>query len=882
MAVLMSLNGNTSGDGFLLTPLFSTYDAEISLWTDTGTASVTLQASPNPAGLVFSQTALNLSTIPTAIQVHATLQSGSRGDTTIEVLQGTTVVVSFTVTSISKPIIHFRGRFEARFATDNLFYNRNPMYTSTVDTIPGGWTWGLEGEPNFVPTTNNVPENLEDTGKGRVIRLNNPIALRTHAAPVVSAVHSISGETVGGPETFLAGDPLIGQPANFGPDTYFAGNNPRDPSDPQPEEFFGAAVEPLALFELHFGSMFSGASEVGPFVAKSTTTNFKTRTPDSRPIANGLVGAASERAEFGLPSLQAFSETRIDLLVADYNALPPGPSQQRRNLARRIGHLLSSVSLSKRGAVLSANPGAFTVRTGTLTAGWEKEVYGGLPDSHTFNDGRVNTNLVFNPTGSSVIEYISQFTAFNIVWEPFAFHSDELCGHHKGLLTHLNADGTYAGDPHTRTLDGTLFDFQAVGEFTLLQGSGLEIQVRQTPVLTANPFADSYSELKVCVSLITAAAACVGKHRISFQPIERNSRLQFYVNGKPTDLTTEGLDLDSHRVSGFDANGETGIRIDYSDGTVVLFTPMFWNAHNMAYINVSVVNTKAHAGIMGYIPKGSWLPRLRNGQALGPKPPNLADRYQDLYKTFADSWRVTNNSSLFVYNQGTTTETFTDRNWPAGEPPCELKPQFEVPGTPVHQSITKAEAEVFCQKVTDPDLNAFCIFDVGTTGDKDFAEGYLFLQELRKCGTSVFIQGNEPPILPERKQQESDDVKPKIPPKNSIVVTTRVAPLMEGGDAPIGQVTFFVNGEPNGTPVKLDELGQARKTISGLSVGEHKIRVKYNPGKESKCQPSSSPNLIFTVDKEDIVIPPSKDRKWPWWLIILFLLLIILFIVFIF
>ena len=54
MAVNMSLGGKTGGDGFLIAPLDSNYDAEIALWTDVGTANVTLQASPNPANLVFT------------------------------------------------------------------------------------------------------------------------------------------------------------------------------------------------------------------------------------------------------------------------------------------------------------------------------------------------------------------------------------------------------------------------------------------------------------------------------------------------------------------------------------------------------------------------------------------------------------------------------------------------------------------------------------------------------------------------------------------------------------------------------------------------------------------------------------------------------------
>ena len=48
-------------------------------------------------------------------------------------------------------------------------------------------------------------------------------------------------------------------------------------------------------------------------------------------------------------------------------------------------------------------------------------------------------------------------------------------------------------------------------------------------------------------------------------------------------------------------------------------------------------------------------------------PASLQDRYAVLYKKFADSWRVTDKTSLFVYAPGTSTKTFTDRGWPAEE-----------------------------------------------------------------------------------------------------------------------------------------------------------------------------------------------------------------------
>ncbi len=92
-----------------------------------------------------------------------------------------------------------------------------------------------------------------------------------------------------------------------------------------------------------------------------------------------------------------------------------------------------------------------------------------------------------------------QFFAFDFQWNVFAFHSDELCGHHKGTLSgDLTMTGNSIGDPHTRTVNGTNYDFQAVGEFTLLRdGDQMEIQVRQTPVATQNPITDSYTRSDV-------------------------------------------------------------------------------------------------------------------------------------------------------------------------------------------------------------------------------------------------------------------------------------------------------------------------------------------------------------------------------------------------
>lgn len=858
MAVLWSLGGNTLGDGFLVAPFGTNYDAELALWSDAGNVAVTLLASPNPAGLDFSQSALNLTAIPSIVQVHSTLQSASRGDTTIQVLDGINVLASFTVTSINHPVVNFKGRFEARFATDGALYNANPIYTAVLDNVvPPGWTWGLEGEPSFVPPMNNVPENLV-MPVGRVVRLNNPAALRSHAAPVVSTVASISGATSAGTETFLTGDPIIGQPFDFGPDTYLAGNNSF--GSPQPEEYYSAAFEPMALFEIRIGNgalYFRGKSGIGPFTHKATFENEQTRTPDSRPVAAGLVGASSELAEFSLPAtLQTFSETRIDQLVVDYAALPAGDSTQRRNLKRRIGHLLASVGSIKRNAVLAANPGEFFQRQGTLPQGWpNKEVY----------NGKIDADLHALPGGSSVIAYFTEFFGFDLQWNPFGFHSDELCGYHKGTLkANLSMHGGHIGDPHTQTVDGTSYDFQGVGEFTLLRdGEGFEIQVRQTPVATQHPITDGYSGLTSCVSINTAVAIGLGQHRISLQPGKEGKRLQFWVDGKRAPLPFEGLELGSDRVTAIEVGGETGVRVDAANQTVVIVSPHFWTSYQVWYLNVEVAHTQASAGVMGIIPQGSWLPRLRSGETLGVMPGNLSDRWVELYQKYADSWRIDDAGSLFVYEGGQTTKAFSEPGWPAETAPCQLDGRFEVAGAPELVGMKEEEAEQICSAVIDKELHRNCVFDVATIGEEEWVKGYLVAQDLRLFGTRVELVGNEPPTQPNRTLGDQEDRSYRI--DHSQIVTATVVPLIPGRPTPTGTVTFSVDGIPVSRPKELDARGRAELAVPRSKPEEplfrrrrgkqRRVVATYAGGGKFNYLSSTSSVLLFTEAKLRIPKP---------------------------
>jgi hypothetical protein len=496
-------------------------------------------------------------------------------------------------------------------------------------------------------------------------------------------------------------------------------------------------------------------------------------------------------------------------------------------------------------------PDKFTTdRAGSDPVDWENtEHYVGKVDTslHAWPGG--------SPGASSVVAYLTQFFSFDFVWDPFAFNTDENCGYHTGTLKgDLSMTGNHIGDPHVHTVDGTAYDFQSVGEFTVLRdGERMEIQVRQWPVPTASPATDGHSGLTECVSINIAVAVRMERHRIALQQEPERQRLEFYVDGKPAEMPVNGIELGGSRVIAFAAaSGEHGIRVDFADGTVVLITPNYWGANSVWYLDVSVSNTSADEGVMGFIPKGSWLPRLRNGVDVGPRPALPHDRYVMLYKTFADSWRVTEKTSLFVYAPGTSTATFTDPDWPAEKLPCRLKPQFQIPGVKVHPGMPVDKAEMICRIVTDKNLYANCVFDVATTGDETFAKGYVFAEELRLYSTSVKIGCYQVPSRAYRPPKAGETAPAQS--VRSLVVTVAVSPLTRGRPIPTGCVTVFIDDVPMNRAIPLDGSGRARVKITGLKPGEHKFRATYSGCEKFDYHSSSSPTLICTV-------PPEKDIK---------------------
>ncbi len=175
--IVIQVNGSGAGDGFLIAPDNGiTFAVLLYLSTNDGsTVSATIDATPNGAGVTLPSGSISIGPSGVTIPIFATAMSGTRGDTKINVHVGASTT-SFQLTSISNPVVWFRGRFEARFATDGDYYN-NPRGSSGSQGSPTpgsdpnlggpGWTWPLLGEPDFVPSGVNAqgaPNSVSTAG----------------------------------------------------------------------------------------------------------------------------------------------------------------------------------------------------------------------------------------------------------------------------------------------------------------------------------------------------------------------------------------------------------------------------------------------------------------------------------------------------------------------------------------------------------------------------------------------------------------------------------------------------------------------------------------------------------------------------------------------
>jgi hypothetical protein len=239
------------------------------------------------------------------------------------------------------------------------------------------------------------------------------------------------------------------------------------------------------------------------------------------------------------------------------------------------------------------------------------------------------------------------------------------------------------GDTHCTSFDGLLFDFQGQGEYILAtDGGSFVVQGRLQGA---------------SVSYVTAVATRVGTSRVG---IYTASPTPLRINGVATPIARgEVIPLPGDGAVSFDGTSyfvayPTGERLKFSGNTV---TP-------------SLGTTTHVPPVTGLLGDANGVPdddmRTRDG-TLVSKPVD----FEKLYGVWGDSWRITQEESLFDYAPGESTATFTKPN-----------PTLPVSAQGLPPSV-QAAARATCEAagVTDQHLLDTCIVDVGVTGDAGFA-----------------------------------------------------------------------------------------------------------------------------------------------------------------
>ena len=387
-----------------------------------------------------------------------------------------------------------------------------------------------------------------------------------------------------------------------------------------------------------------------------------------------------------------------------------------------------------------------------------------------------------------------------------------------GLHDPAHATANNDGEPHITTINGIHYNFQAAGEFTALRDiGGMEIQTRQSPFPTGGAPFDDYTGLTTCVSVNSALAARVGRHRVSYQPNFKNAAdpggLQLRVDGVLTPLTTAGLNLSG---GGRIVQTAGALEIDFPDGTVLIAAPDF---AGQWLLNIAVYGTEAKEGIMGSVPNGSsvagasqW--RVGRGDAdaaasgiaatLRHAQPNVRECLARQHCDQSVRLRTGQHPRRHLPSPTGPGRTVTA--------PCRMQSKAE-------DRCRPGPARKDCGSVTGKTRNADCVFDVAATGLPGFAKAYLLAQRLEAGATRITASRNPTPI------------------NAQMTFTATVARLAAGGRTPAGTVSSCSTARRwKAGPARCARLGEMdssdktwRRSIVGALSPQQKKADVFTP-----------------------------------------------------
>ena len=285
--------------------------------------------------------------------------------------------------------------------------------------------------------------------------------------------------------------------------------------------------------------------------------------------------------------------------------------------------------------------------------------------------------------------------------------------------------GRSYGDPHINTFDGFHYGFQTVGEFILTHARNrdFEVQARQAQVPNRSS-----------LSLNTAVAMRVCDHRVGMYVQDSpDGRSLMWVDGAPIDFVDDAFPLpDGGEIQRQNDRNYTVIWPSGDQVSLKIIT-----VSGARFINIMpIVSRDRRNQMVGLLGNYNGNPDDdlvgRDGTALLARSTysiatNTLNRalpaaipvyeletayFEQLYKQFGDSWRITQAESLFDYPVGLTTASFTNRGFPE---------QYLTLNGVSQTDLEAAIAECEAAGVPEDQMDG-CVFDVAATGNSSFAD----------------------------------------------------------------------------------------------------------------------------------------------------------------